>query len=329
MVALRKNLFNQSSAEGSHQGQTTTTSTLMPALIFVGKLIFVGVIGFYAFKYVASDYMFNQSLIAASKNLGSQTYQDEVNAISMFPYRESFYRIFSQTNLSIANSLLTTASANGAKPSDQVQSTALSLIQQSINVARAATTISPYNTLEWQNLAGIYRALIGFGQNADSFAVASMQQSIALDPSNPQEYISLGGIYYQLGDYDNAIRQFQTATNVKPDLANAYYNLGHAYEQKKDYQNALTNYLAVKTLVAQDKTNLDKINAEIDAIQKLIGGAQAQPQAQSQTQQTNGNLQPTDQNQQPLNVQQSQTQLPAVTPEVPIPAPHASPTPTK
>jgi tetratricopeptide (TPR) repeat protein len=239
----------------------------------------------------------------------------------MFPYRESFYRVFSQTNLSIANSLLVNASANGQKPSDQIQSTALSLIQQSINVARAATTISPFNTLEWQNLAGIYRALIGFGQNAESFSVASMQQAIALDPANPQEYIVLGGIYYQLGDYDNAIRQFQLAINAKPDLANAYYNLGHSYEQKKDYQSALTNYLAVKTLVAQDKTNLDRINGEINALENKIGNVG--------TTQTNNNLQPATGNQEPLNVQQSQTQLPAVTPQVPIPAPQASPTPAK
>lgn len=292
----------------------------MPGIILLGKLIFVGIISFYAFKYVAADYLFNQSLLAASKNQGAQTYQKQVDAISMFPYRESFYRIFSQTNLSIANSLLVNASANGAKPSTQVQNTALNLIQQSINVARAATTISPFNTLEWQNLAGIYRALIGFGQNAESFSVASMQQAIALDPANPQEYIILGGIYYQIGDYDNAIRQFQIAVNAKPDLANAYYNLGHAYEQKQDFQNALTNYLAVKTLVAQDKTNSDRITAEIDAIEKKLGNAQAaQPAAK---------LQPT-QNQQPLNIQQSSTQLPAVTPQVPLPAPQTSPTPAK
>jgi len=148
-------------------------------------------------------------------------------------------------------------------PSAQTQQTIYNLIQQSINAGRAATTISPQTALNWQNLSSIYRSLIGFGKNADSFAVLTNQQAIALDPNNPQEYINLGGIYYQLNLLDKAIEQFQIATNLKPDFANGYYNLAHSYEQKGDLKTALTYLQTVQTLVKNDKTNADKVASEI------------------------------------------------------------------
>ena len=78
-------------------------------------------------------------------------------------------------------------------------------------------------------------------------------------------------LYYQLGNYDNAAKEFQIAINLKPDYANAYYNLGHAYEAKGDLQSALTQYETVKSLVANDPTNYAKISNEISVLtQKSI-----------------------------------------------------------
>jgi len=188
-------------------------------------------------------------------------------------------------------------------------------MQQSINAARAAVTVAPQTYLNWQNLASIYRSLIGFGQNAENFAIATAQQSIVLDPNNPQEYITLGGIYYQLEQWDNAQNQFQLAVALKPDYANAHYNLGHALEQKGDMENALAQYEAVRRLVADDKASLEQIEKEIAVLQ---GKAQTPTEATPVTQ--------------ALDVDKPETQLPAQNPQVKIPAPDVatkSPTPTK
>ena len=91
-----------------------------------------------------------------------------------------------EVSLRLANALAASV-PQGATPSAQTQQTIYTLIQQSITTARQATTISPQNTLDWQNLATIYRSIIGFGQNADSFAILASQQAIQLDPTNPQE----------------------------------------------------------------------------------------------------------------------------------------------
>src|SRR3989344_610407 len=279
-------------------------SLILPFTIGVIILIIVGIMGFYGTRYVASDLTFQKSLVSAAQNNGSLTYQQQAQAISTFQHRDGFYRVFSQTNLALANTLASQQPA-GSAPNQAIQQNIVTLIQQSINAARAAVTVAPQTYLNWQNLSSIYRGLIGFGQNAESFAVATAQQAINLDPNNPQGYITLGGIYYQLGQWDNAQTQFQIAVSLKPDYANSYYNLGHALEQKKDFQNSLAQYQAVRSLVSNDKASLDQIDKEIAALQ---GKAQAETNPSTDPNQT-------------LNVSKPEVQLPTQNPPVKIPAP--------
>lgn len=279
-------------------------SLILPSIIGIILLAIVGVIGRYAIPYITSDLTFQKSLVAAAQNNGSLTYQQQAKAISTFQYRDGFYRVFSQTNLALANTLASQQPA-GSPPNQAIQQNIVTLIQQSINAARTAITVAPQTYLNWQNLSSVYRGLIGFGQNAESFAIATAQQAINLDPNNPQEYITLGGIYYQMGQWDNAQAQFQQAILLKPDYANSHYNLGHALEQKKDLQNAFVQYQVVRSLVANDKASLDQIDKEIAALQ---GKAQAES-GTSANAATN------------LNINKPEAQLPAQNPPVRIPAP--------
>lgn len=314
-VALKHGLF-QVREEGEHTTREDKEyAKVLPILFLILMLIGAGFIGYLSGRYVLSDMQFQKSLVAASQNNGQATYDLELSAIKTFPYRDSYYRIFSQTNLALANSLAS-AQPKNTSPSAQVQNTILQLTQQSINAGRQAVTVSPLTAINWDNLASIYRSLIGFGQNADQFAILSNQQAIALDQNNPQQYINLGGIYYQLGQWDNAIRQFALATQVKPDFANAYYNLGHAYESKGDNENALAAYNAVRQLVAQtnDKDSLKKITDEINTLQKK--GTQTQT---TQTPAGAGTNQP------PIGINAPETKLPERNPQVNIPNPPVSP----
>jgi Tfp pilus assembly protein PilF len=293
LVSLRKTFFGNQKQQSSHP------SIVMPIIFAILLLAIAGVLGFYSTKYVIADVLFNQSYAAANNNNGSITYQKQADAINIFPYNDSYYRIFAQTNIAIANSLVALNARKNSSPSSDVQNTALNLVQQAITMGRTAATLSPLTASNWQNLGSIYRALIGVGDGADKFAIASYQQAILLDPNNPQEYIALGGLYYQLQQYDNAIRQFQTAANLKPDYSNAYYNLGHAYEAKGDLQSALQQYQNVKSLVGNNKDNLQKITTEIETLQAKIG-----TQGQKQAQQPTPTQQPTgpSANQEPLNL---------------------------
>jgi len=329
LIALKKNLFSNPMQETTPVSHTHHPSLFLPIVFSLFTAGVVGLLGWYSGSYMVSDILFAKSLVTAANNDGTGTYNNQRAAIGIFPYRAGYYRVFSQTNLSLANALLTSNASKGSSPSTQVQSTALSLIQQSIAVARTAVSVSPLDPLNWQNLASIYRSLINFGQNADKFAVASTQQAIVLDPANPQEYIALGGLYYQLNDFDNAARQFQIAINLKPDYTNAYYNEGHAYEAKGDLQDALSNYETVRTLVATDKNNSDKINGEIAALEKRMNTQTNTNQSKSGS---NGNAAvagaATQTTQEPLNINQSQTQLPPSPTKIPLPTVSLVPSPT-
>ncbi len=275
-VALKKGMISlQQITVPSHEKHEYNRSTAwFVAGVF---LALVALTAWFGGAYVYSDMLFQKSLVLASANNGTGTYQYEVKAINIFPYRSIYYRIFSQTNIALAGSL--SKAQQGSSPNSQTQSTLYALLQQGVTAAKTATTLSPQTVANWQNLSSVYRSLIGVGQNADNFAILASQQAITLDPNNPEEYLALGGIYYQLGQWDNAIREFQQATTLKGDFANAYYNLGHAYEQKADYQNALTNYQTVQQLVSNDPTNLSKVTADIAALQKKMGSAQSTPTA--------------------------------------------------
>lgn len=323
MVTLRQGLFSVSEGSGKSK-ENLIVPTLILALAVIGTVFVLFYLtgsgstprkGYLAL--ISSDMKFAKSFTPDALRSGTDTYNLQTQAITEYPYRSDYYRLFSQINLALAANLV--SAQQGKEPSQDVQNNIIALLQQSINSARQAVTLSAFTSINWQNLGQIYRNLIGVGQNAEQFAVASYNQAIALNPSNPGLRIELGGIYYQLKQWDLAQNQFTIATQLKPDYANAYYNLGHVLEEKGDLANALPQYQAVRQLVANDKANADKIDAEIKALQDKIG---------AEAQATGDVKEPTSDNT-PLTVDEPKTQFPEKDPRVTIPEPpKGQPTPT-
>lgn len=284
-------------------------SSVFTFSVFLIILLLTGLMGFLTFRYGLANLTFQKSLAAASQNKGSEVYKLQSEAVSTVPYSDVYQRLFSQTNLSLANSL-SEESRKEASPSAQTQQTIYTLIQQAINSGRTATTLSPQTAINWQNLSAIYRSLIGFGRDADKFAIQAAQQAIFLDPNNPQQFINLGGLYYQLRDWEKAEEQFRLAVNLKPDFANAYYNLAHTLQEKGDLQAALTELEKVRELVKNDPQNLKKVEAEIELLKAGLGTDKQPAGAPSAT----------------LPAQNPPVAIPA--PATPTPTPVASPTPT-
>lgn len=300
----------------------------LPVVVFLIALAVAAYVLFYAAGagatprkgFVAltnSDIKFARSFSQTALQSGTETYNLQTQAINEYPYRSDYYRLFSQINLALAANIV---SAQGStQPTQEVQNNIIGLLQQSINSARQAVTLSQYSSLNWQNLGQIYRNLIGVGENAEQFAIDSYGQAILLNPANPGLRIELGGIFYQLQQWEQAQNQFTIAIQNKQDYANAYYNLGHVFEQKNDFQNALVQYQAVRQLVANDKPNLEVINKEIKALQDKIGN---QNQEQASTKQPTTDTTP-------LTVDKPQAEFPPKDPRVNIPEPpEGQPTPT-
>lgn len=324
-IELHLVAFSENSGHHGSASPRSRYSVILPAFI---ALLIIGAIAtadYYILKYTVSDVYFKNSLVAAAQKNGSLMYKLQTKAVQTFPYRDMYQRVLSQNSLKLANALAK-QTPQGATPSAQTQQTVLSLIQQSINVGRSATTISPLNAANWNNLSAIYRNLIGFGKNAEQFAILTNKQAAVLDPANPQQYVNLGGIYYQLGLYDDALRQFQLAIQLKPDYANAYYNAGHALEAKNNLTQAVTVYQAVKRLVKDDPKSSSQITSEIDALKKKINEQQSNV-AGASTAQTENSTQKQPANSK-LNINKPSAQLPSQSPQAEISGPTISLQPT-
>jgi tetratricopeptide (TPR) repeat protein len=149
--------------------------------------------------------------------------------------------------------------------------TITSLIQQSIREAKIAVALNPSKVTNIETLATIYKSLIPLAKGADVWAVTSYREAIKIDPINPNLRISLGGIFYGAKNYDEAIKIYQSAVDLKPNLPNAHYNLAIAYKDKGELQKAITSMATVVNLVPKDTADYTKAVAELDDLKKKAG----------------------------------------------------------
>ena len=147
------------------------------------------------------------------------------------------------------------------------KSTITQLIQQAIGGGKAVAT-NPQRSGNWEILAQIYKNIMSFATGADQFTIQTYTQAIAFDPINPNLRIALGGVYYALGRYDDAIDAFKLAVIAKPDLANAHYNLAIAYREKKNFDNAIAEMNAVLSLVEKDSPDYALAKTELDNLER-------------------------------------------------------------
>lgn len=237
--------------------------------VLVGATYFLG-------RLTLADWHFANSLKAAAQNQGTETYNEQIAALTFNPWNENYRVSYSQTNLALANAL-----ASSPNLSDEQKQTVLALVQQSIREGRNAVNLEPRRSIDWENLSLIYRNLINFAQGADQFAIASLNQAISFDPANPRLRLDLGGIYFSLKDFQSAAQAFAQAVSLKPDYANAHYNLAQALKELKLSDQAISQLQLTSTLVCTNKNSPDcqKVTAEITA----LGEKPASPSATTQT----------------------------------------------
>jgi len=230
-------------------------------------LIFSPLVWFAARAYEGEIY-FKKSLDALNKNDGLGTYNSQIKAIEKNPYRVDFRLSYSQTNLALANSIATNPPSG--QLTDQDRNNISQLVQQAVRESRAATALNPTNAIVWENLAQVYRQLINFAQGADQWAIAAYQQAVVNDPINPRLRIDLGGLFYALGNYDEAQKIFRITVELKPDYANGWYNLAAAYREDKKYQQAYQSMQQTLALVPADSADWQKAKQELDELAKKL-----------------------------------------------------------
>jgi len=247
---------------GSEEKTITIATNKVPATI-VAAPVFLAILalGFFGTKAVMAENYYNKSLEALSANNAKDTYNYMAQAEKMNPYVDRYHASMAQVDMALANSIATKKDITDAD-----RTTITQLVQQAIAEGKATVTLNQTRSGNWEVLAQIYRSIMSFAEGSDQFAVQTYTQAVALDPINPDLRISLGGVYYALADYDNAISAFQLAVVAKSDLANAHYNLAAAYAAKKDYDKAITEMNTVLSLIPQGSDDYKTATTVLDQL---------------------------------------------------------------
>jgi len=238
---------------------------VMPYLVTVVLLVGIGFAGFNLVKIVAGDYYWKQSLLAATKNEGVKTYELQIKAIEKNPNMADYRMIYSQTNLALVSGFLTKKDMT-----DEEKERASALVQQSVREAKAAIALNGKIADYWQNLAVIYKNLVGVVEGTVDWSVQSYQQAITLNPANVSIYMDLGGLYYAAGDYESADRFFEKSVVNKNDYANAWYNWAYSAKQTGKLQVAINRMDQALKLVAADSEDYKKANEELTGWKKEL-----------------------------------------------------------
>lgn len=209
-----------------------------------------------------ADILFTKSIKEVNNGQGIKAYDLVNKALSINRYSDKYHLFSAGINLALAENI----AQKGNELTDKDKETISNLIQQAIAEGKAAVSVNPQKSSNWDALAGIYQTIIAYAKGADQFAVQALNQAIALDPTNPLLRIKLGGLYYSLGDYQSAIEVFKLAILAKPDFANAHYNLAIAYRDNKQIDKAKEQMNLVLQLVELDSKDYQLAKKELESL---------------------------------------------------------------
>jgi len=287
----RKDMINHVSTNSTKEIDLTELLPFYIATI-VFSLIFLLGFGYLLGRSYLAEIYFKKALDGVVKNDAKQAYENMRQAIILNPYIERFRLNFSQLNLLLANNIAAKASQpqeKDKKPSqlsEQDRQNISQAIQAAIAEGKAAISLNPQKAQNWENLAQIYQNIINIAQGADVWTISSYQRAIVADPQNPVYRLNLGGVYYSLGNFEEASKIFEQAVVLKPDWPNAYYNLAWANFQKQKYQEAVSAMENVIKLLdpKKDKNDYEKAKKELEEFKKKLPQEEKQATEEGKTQ---------------------------------------------
>ena len=109
--------------------------------------------------------------------------------------------------------------------------------KNSINLLSHTLKVTDNNWLAYNNRGVVYKGLGNYRQ-----AIEDYNRAIEIKPDYAEAYNNRGNAYNGLGNYRQAIEDYNRAIEIKPDYADAYNNRGIAYNSLGNYRQAIEDY---------------------------------------------------------------------------------------
>ncbi len=209
-------------------------------------LVFMGATTMAVVRAYMAELLYYQSFQAAKASDGTRTYDLQIATISWNPYPSKYHIGYSQTNLTLAETLTKNLSGeleNSTPRTEEEKKAdrelAASLVQQAVREAKLAVTLAPKSIPAWENLASAYEALSPVTHGADNWALAALTKLTQLDGNNPDYWASLGKTYAQQNKWPEARANLLKALSLSPNHLLALYNLSYVAEQTGDFGMAI------------------------------------------------------------------------------------------
>lgn len=249
---------------GEVRGEKVFSRSYSPQIAFIPLLAIV-FLGWWYGRLLGADAVFARSLEAFDRGEGGNAYNLQIKALEKNPYQDFYHLAYANTNLALADAL-----SRQENLSDQDKQQVSILIQQAIREGKAAAAANPLKADNWYSLSQIYQQIIGVAEGAEQWALDSLRQAVLLDPVNPDLRLAWGGLYYALGDFESAQRQFEIAVELKPDHANAHYNLAAAYKAQEKWDKAFLELQTVLSLTEPASADFEKVQEELKEIEEKL-----------------------------------------------------------
>src|SRR3989339_841967 len=170
--------------------------------------------------------------LASSDNKVAEIYIND--ALSKKPKSDVYHSVLAQIYLNQAIEI-----SKSEKPDVQAIST---IMAKAVNEAKYATDIAPKSIALWESLATMYENASALVPEARDWALKALVQARDLEPTNPSNWWRIGNNFAALTKWDDAIKNYEMAIELKPDYYGAYVSLSNAYEQTKKTDKAIETF---------------------------------------------------------------------------------------
>ncbi len=236
-------------------------SKMLLILSAIVPILIASISSFFVFKFFYAEYLLSQLTKNITTSDNAKVYQTINKVVQINPWNDRYHLAASEIYFAFAKNILQKENI-----SDEEKKTVAGLIQQSISENKAAISVNPRKSFNWEKMGDRYLEILTAVKEADKFAIEAYNQAIFLNPINPLLRNKLGVTYYKTGNYKDSIKALDLAVLAKPDLAASHFNLALSYKANQENEKAKEHLNIALSLVSQNSSDYEVIKKEIDLL---------------------------------------------------------------